>query len=72
MPKPTRHDWRPFRADERPVEPFSRHGRYTLALAYANTYHVGMSSLALHRVYQLVSIAPSGRASASSPTVTAR
>ncbi len=25
-----------------------------LALAYANTYHVGMSSLALHRVYELV------------------
>ncbi len=54
MPGATRHDWRPFRADERPVEAFSPHGRFTLALAYANSYHVGMSSLALHRVYQLV------------------
>ncbi len=54
MPKSTRHDWRPFRADERSLERFSTHGRYSLALAYANSYHVGMSSLALHRVYQLV------------------
>ncbi len=54
MPKAIPHDWRPFRTDERPTEPFSPHGRYTLALAYANSYHVGMSSLALQRVYQLV------------------
>lgn len=58
MPKAIKHDWRRIRADERPVEPFSTHGRYTLALAYANTYHVGMSSLALHRVYELVHARP--------------
>ncbi len=48
------HDWAPFRADERPVERFSPHGTYRLALAYANTYHVAMSSLAFQRVYELV------------------
>ena len=48
------HDWREWRACERPVEPFSAHGDYHLALCYANTYHVGMSSLALQRVYELV------------------
>jgi radical SAM superfamily enzyme YgiQ (UPF0313 family) len=53
-PPKNKHSWRPFRADERPVEPVSTHGRYSLALAYANSYHIGMSSLALHRVYQLV------------------
>lgn len=52
------HDWAPFRADERPVEPVVAHGRYRLALAYANTYHVGMSSLALQRVYRLVADRP--------------
>lgn len=52
--KAARHEWAPFRADERPVRPFSPHGKYRLALAYANTYHVGMSSLALHRVYDLI------------------
>jgi radical SAM superfamily enzyme YgiQ (UPF0313 family) len=39
---------------ERPVERFSPHARYSLALAYANSYHVGMSSLALQRVYELI------------------
>ena len=53
MPK-NRHTWRPFRIDERAVTQFSPHGRYALALAYANSYHIGMSSLALHRVYRLV------------------
>jgi radical SAM superfamily enzyme YgiQ (UPF0313 family) len=53
-PRPPAHSWRPFRADERPVRPFSPHARHSLALAYANTYHVGMSSLALQRVYALV------------------
>lgn len=48
------HDWAPFRTDERPVERFSPHGDFTLALAYANTYHVGMSSLGFQRVYQLL------------------
>jgi radical SAM superfamily enzyme YgiQ (UPF0313 family) len=52
--KPPAHDWRSFREDERPVQPFSPHGHSSLALAYANTYHLGMSSLALHRVYELV------------------
>src|SRR4030095_1947315 len=48
------HDWSPFLAAERPVERFSFHGRHRLALAYANTYHVGMSSLGFQRVYELV------------------
>lgn len=54
MPKPKTHDWSPFRADERRLEPYSPHGDHALALAYANSYHIGMSSLALHRVYHLV------------------
>ena len=54
MPSAKRHDWRPFRADERPVEHASPHGRYRLALAYANSYFIGMSSLAVHRVFHLV------------------
>ncbi len=53
-PVRTRQSWSGHRAAERPVEPFSPHGSYTLALAYANSYHVGMSSLALQRVYALV------------------
>lgn len=48
------HDWSPIRAAERPVERFVPHGRYSLALAYANTYHVGMSSLGYQRVYELL------------------
>ncbi len=48
------HDWTPFTAVERPVERFSPHGRYRLALTYANTYHIGMSSLGYQRVYELV------------------
>ncbi|HYN19802.1 MAG TPA: radical SAM protein, partial [Thermoanaerobaculia bacterium] len=48
------HDWSPIAAAERPVERFSPHGVYRLALAYANTYHVAMSSLAFQRVYELV------------------
>ena len=48
------HDWSPILAAERPVERFPSHGRYRLALAYANTYHVGMSSLGFQRVYELV------------------
>ncbi len=53
MKKPA-HDWSPFLAAERPVERFSAHGTHRLALAYANTYHVGMSSLGFQRVYELV------------------
>lgn len=41
-------------ADERPVEAYPRHGRYRLALAYGNTYAVGMSSLGFQRVWDLV------------------
>lgn len=48
------HDWAAFTAVERPVERFSPHGRHRLALAYANTYHVGMSSLGYQRVHELV------------------
>ena len=57
-PKHKAHDWSPFAADERPVERFSPHGTYRLALAYANTYHVAMSSLAFQRVYELVHRTP--------------
>jgi radical SAM superfamily enzyme YgiQ (UPF0313 family) len=48
------HDWSAFVDVERPVERFSAHGRYRLALAYGNTYHIGMSSLGFQRVYELV------------------
>ena len=54
----TRHDWRRVRSDERYVAPYSAHGDFKLALAYANSYHVGMSSLALQRVWELVNRAP--------------
>lgn len=47
-------DWSRTRRDERPTGEFSPHGELSLALAYANTYHIGMSSLALQRVYELV------------------
>jgi radical SAM superfamily enzyme YgiQ (UPF0313 family) len=33
-------------------------GRYTLGLAYANSYHIGMSSLGFQRVYELVHQVP--------------
>jgi len=52
--KKSSHDWSPILAAERPVERFSLHGRYRLALAYANTYHVAMSSLGFQRVYELI------------------
>ncbi len=52
--KRSKQSWDEFRAVERPVEGFSPDGRLSLALAYANTYHVGMSSLGLQRVYELV------------------
>ena len=53
-----RQDWSQHRADERPLEEFSPHGDFSLALAYANSYHVGMSSLALQRVWELVNREP--------------
>jgi radical SAM superfamily enzyme YgiQ (UPF0313 family) len=51
---PPEHSWKPFRADERPVRAFTGSGKFSLALAYANTYHIGMSSLGYQRVYELV------------------
>lgn len=58
MKRSAAHDWSPILAAERPVERFSPHGRYRLALAYANTYHVAMSSLGFQRVYELVHRTP--------------
>jgi len=46
--------WFAHRAVERPVRDFSPHGDFQLALAYANTYHVGMSSLGFQRVFELI------------------
>ncbi|HVS02150.1 MAG TPA: radical SAM protein [Thermoanaerobaculia bacterium] len=46
--------WREHRAAERAVEAFSPHARHRLALGYANSYHVGMSSLGFQRTYELV------------------
>ncbi len=54
MKKHPQDPWSSSRALERPVEPLPRHGRWRLALAYANDYHVGMSSLGFQRVYELV------------------
>jgi radical SAM superfamily enzyme YgiQ (UPF0313 family) len=54
MKKSPAHDWSSIRAAERPVEAFSPHARYRLALAYANTYHVAMSSLGFQRVYEVI------------------
>ena len=47
-------DWFKHRASERYVEEQPREGRYSMALAYANSYHVGMSSLGFQRVWDLV------------------
>lgn len=47
-------DWRRTRSLERPVVEIARHGTYSLALAYANSYHVGMSSLGFQRAFELV------------------
>ena len=58
MKRSPAHDWSPILAAERPVERFSPHGRYRLALAYANTYHVAMSSLGFQRVYELIHRTP--------------
>ena len=48
------HHWSRHRTDERHVERMPQGGAHTLALAYANTYHVGMSSLGFQRVWELV------------------
>ncbi|MEJ2086003.1 MAG: hypothetical protein P8Y44_10040 [Acidobacteriota bacterium] len=50
--------WERHRADERPVGDFRHHGEGSLALAYANSYHIGMSSLGFQRVYELVNAYP--------------
>ncbi len=50
--------WAPYRATERAVRDFSPHAPYRLALAYANAYEVGMSSLGFQRVYELVHETP--------------
>jgi radical SAM superfamily enzyme YgiQ (UPF0313 family) len=52
------HDWAPIRAAERSLVPFTPHTPNSLALAYANSYHLGMSSLALQRVWELVNREP--------------
>ena len=52
------HEWGPYRQAERAVRPFSVHAPYRLALAYANLYEVGMSSLGFQRVYELVHDTP--------------
>ena len=57
-PSHAKHSWAPYRDSERPVRPFSPHAPYKLALAYANTYDVGMSSLGYQRVYELVHDTP--------------
>ncbi|MCB1035827.1 MAG: radical SAM protein [Acidobacteria bacterium] len=53
-PNPQPQDWREHRALERPVVPLPEQGDFRLALAYANTYHIGMSSLGFQRVHELV------------------
>lgn len=50
----TASGWEAHRRDERAVRPFSLHATYRLALAYPNTYEVGMSSLGFQRTYELV------------------
>jgi radical SAM superfamily enzyme YgiQ (UPF0313 family) len=54
MKRSSVHDWSPILAAERPLEAFSPHARYRLALAYGNSYHVAMSSLGFQRVYELI------------------
>lgn len=54
MRRPKSHDWSPLRAAERAAIAFPRHAKHRLAVAYANRYHVGMSSLGFQRVVELV------------------
>ena len=58
----TQSIWKSVRADERPVEKFGGHGKFGLALTYANTYHIGMSSLGFQRTYELVNHTPDWKA----------
>jgi radical SAM superfamily enzyme YgiQ (UPF0313 family) len=48
------HDWSRWLNDEKPLRRFSPHARHRLALGYANSYHVGMSSLGFQRTFELV------------------
>ena len=52
--RPTEPDWAAHRADEKVLVASSPHGEHPLALAYPNTYFVGMSSLGFQRVWELV------------------
>ena len=47
-------DWNQHRAAEMLVREVPHEGRFALGLAYANSYHVGMSSLGFQRVWELV------------------
>ncbi len=52
------HDWAAFRAAEKLVCSTVEQAPFRLALAYANTYEVGMSSLGFQRVHELVRETP--------------
>jgi radical SAM superfamily enzyme YgiQ (UPF0313 family) len=52
------HSWSEIRRAERPLGSYSAHGRHALAVAWPNSYHLGMSSLALQRLYALVHATP--------------
>jgi len=47
-------DWHLHRTLEKPTTTLTPHEANRLALSYANSYHVGMSSLGFQRTYQLV------------------
>ena len=49
-----KHSWKAWTADERPVAELPRFRGNRLALGYANSYHVGMSSLGFQRTHQLI------------------
>ncbi len=61
QPQRATHSWEPFLASERPVVSFPGNRKFSLGLAYANTYHVGMSSLGFQRVYELTHDRPDWR-----------
>ena len=54
----TQFSWRDIRADERPLGRSNGHAQFSLALVYANSYPIGMSSLGFQRVYDLVNGTP--------------
>ncbi len=47
-------DWRSIREQEKATAPLTPHADRRLAIAYANSYHIGMSSLGFQRTYELV------------------